>query len=120
MTWIFDTYQTVRGEVDINTEACCTGKFIGQGGIKGRTESTGLGVFYTIKELMGMDSFCKEVKLSPGLSGKKFVVQGFGNVGFWAAKFIKDEGGIITTVVEYNSAIHNENGIDVEDAKRYM
>jgi len=57
MTWIFDTYQSLMGEKDINCEACCTGKYIGQGGIAGRTESTGLGVFFAIKELMSIPSF---------------------------------------------------------------
>jgi len=52
MTWIKDTYQQMRGEQDINAEGCCTGKYISQGGIAGRTESTGLGVYYALRELM--------------------------------------------------------------------
>lgn len=49
MTWIKDTYQTWKGGEDINSEGCCTGKFVNQGGIGGRTESTGLGVYYGTK-----------------------------------------------------------------------
>lgn len=52
MTWIKDTYQNVKGETDINAEGCCTGKFINQGGIAGRAESTGLGVYYSVRELL--------------------------------------------------------------------
>lgn len=52
MTWIKDTYQNVKGNDDINAEGCCTGKYIAHGGIGGRTESTGLGVYYAIRELL--------------------------------------------------------------------
>ena len=57
MTWIKDTYQNVKGETDINAEGCCTGKFINQGGIDGRNESTGLGVYYAVRELLNTQSF---------------------------------------------------------------
>ena len=57
MTWIKDTYVNMHGETNINAEGCATGKFPSQGGIEGRTESTGLGVFYCIKQLLDMDSF---------------------------------------------------------------
>lgn len=75
MTWIKDTYQEVRGESDINSAGCCTGKFIGQGGIAGRTESTGLGVYYCIRELLNTKSFiskCGDKTL--GIKGKSFSV----------------------------------------------
>jgi len=74
MTWIFDTYRSVMGEKDINCEACCTGKFIGQGGIAGRAESTGLGVYYAIKELMSIPSFVKKTGLTDGLKDKTVVL----------------------------------------------
>ena len=57
MTWIKDTYQAVRGEDDINAEGCCTGKHVRQGGISGRTESTGLGVYYAVRELLNTQTF---------------------------------------------------------------
>ena len=57
MTWIKDTYQCWKGHEDINAEGCCTGKFVNQGGIKGRTESTGLGVYFGTKQLFKMASF---------------------------------------------------------------
>jgi glutamate dehydrogenase (NAD(P)+) len=120
MTWIKDTYQKVRGEQDINAEGCCTGKFLNQGGIQGRTESTGLGVYYATRELLDTKSFADKVGLSTGIKGKTFIVQGFGAVGYWASKFIERDGGKITTIVEYNSAIHNPDGFDVEDVKQYL
>lgn len=120
MTWIKDTYVSVKGEQDINAEGCCTGKFISQGGIAGRTESTGLGVYYALRELMNTQSFYEKIGLSKGLKGKTFVMQGFGNVGYWASKFFHGDGGKITTIVEYNSAIHNADGFDPDDVKKYF
>lgn len=121
MTWIKDTYQNVRGETDINYEGCATGKYIAQGGIAGRTESTGLGVYYCIRELLQTQSFIDKVndpKL--GIAGKTFTVQGFGNVGYWAAKFLEKDGGIITCIIERDAAIYNKNGFDIQEVKDYM
>lgn len=67
MTWIKDTYVQVRGEQDINAEGCCTGKFISQGGIAGRTESTGLGVYYGVRKLVKIPSFLKKTNMKEGL-----------------------------------------------------
>jgi glutamate dehydrogenase (NAD(P)+) len=120
MTWIKDTYQTIRGEQDINAEGCCTGKYIRQGGIAGRTESTGLGVYYAIRELLNTKSFTDKVKDTPGIAGKTFTIQGFGNVGYWAAKFLEQDGGKITTIIERDCAIHKADGFDIEHAKAYL
>jgi len=120
MTWIKDTYMQVKGEHDINSEGCCTGKYIQQGGIKGRAESTGLGVYYATRELLNEKSFVEKCGLTLGIKDKTFIVQGFGAVGYWGSKFIEQDGGKITTVVEYNSAIHNPDGFDVQSVKDYM
>jgi|LauGreDrversion4_2_1035121.scaffolds.fasta_scaffold125612_1 glutamate dehydrogenase (NAD(P)+) len=121
MTWIKDTYQQMKGEQDINAEGCCTGKYISQGGIAGRTESTGLGVYYGLRELMNNhESFYSKIGLTKGLKDKTFNLQGFGNVGYWAGKFFHGDGGKITTIVEYNSAIHNPAGINPDDAKKWF
>jgi glutamate dehydrogenase (NAD(P)+) len=120
MTWIKDTYMNVKGEQDINAEGCCTGKFIAQGGINGRSESTGLGVYYAIREMTSYKSFTDRVDLPKGIKGRTFVVQGFGAVGYWASHFLEKDGGIITTVIEYNSAIHNPDGLDVEAVNAWM
>ena len=121
MTWIKDTYQQIRGETDLNFEGCATGKFINQGGIAGRTESTGLGVYYAIRELLNTDSFIKKVKdPTKGIEGKTFTVQGLGNVGYWVSKFIVKDGGIITTIIERDAAIHKAGGFDIEEVKQYI
>lgn len=54
------------------------------------------------------------------MKDKVFNIQGFGNVGYWAAKFFYGDGAKITTVVEYNSAIHNPEGINPDDAKKWF
>ena len=120
MTWIKDTYMNVKGETDINAEGCCTGKFISQGGIAGRAESTGFGVYYAVRELLNTQFFVDRCHLDLGIKDKTFIVQGFGAVGYWASKFIEQDGGKITTVIEYNSAIHNPAGLDVEKVKAFM
>ncbi len=121
MTWIKDTYVQMRGEQDINAEGCCTGKYISQGGIAGRTESTGLGVYYGLRELMvNQPTFYQKIGLPKGLKDRTFNIQGFGNVGYWAAKFFHGDGAKITTIVEYNSAIHNADGINPDDAKKWF
>ena len=54
------------------------------------------------------------------IKNKTFIVQGFGAVGYWASHFIQKDGGKITTVIEYNSAIHNPEGFDIEDVKVFL
>jgi len=120
MTWIKDEYMTHYGHKNINSEGCATGKFIGQGGIAGRTESTGLGVYFGVKELMKIESFYEKAGLTKGLKDKTFIMQGFGNVGYWASKFFQKDGAKIIGIIEYNSAIYNSNGIDIESAKKYF
>lgn len=120
MTWIKDQYVSMYGETDINAEGCCTGKLVNQGGIQGRAESTGLGLYYATRELLNTDSFLQKTGMSEGIKGKTFVVQGFGSVGYWASKFFTADGGKVTSIVEYNSAIHNPKGFDVDDVKQYL
>lgn len=65
-------------------------------------------------------SFYKKVGLPAGLKNKTIVVQGFGNVGYWASKFFAQDGCKITTIIEYNSAIHNPEGLDIEAVLAHM
>ena len=110
-----DTYMTLFGEKDINAEACTTGKYVSQGGIEGRVESTGLGVYYGLKELMEDKAFMDKAGLSVGMAGKTFGVQGFGNVGEWAAKFISQDKGIIEVIIEWDCAIYKKGGFKIDD-----
>ena len=105
MTWIKDTYMNVRGEQDINSEGCCTGKYIAHGGINGRAESTGLGVYYAIREMTSYESFYSKIGLPKGIKDRTFIVQGFGAVGYWASHFLERDGGIVTTVVDVTDEV---------------
>ena len=117
MTWIYDTYRTLRPGLDC--EACVTGKPVHQAGIRGRKEATGLGVFYGIREVVNNKVDMKKLGLSPGIEGKSIIVQGLGNVGYHAAKFFEDAGAKIVAIAEYDAAIKNDAGISVDQAFNY-
>src|SRR3954466_10215897 len=85
MAWIVDTYASLKpGEID--AAGCVTGKPITQGGVRGRKEATGLGVFFGIREVCNMEDQMKKLGLSIGVKDKTVVVQGLGNVGYHSAK----------------------------------
>ncbi len=113
MSWIADTYASLKpGEVD--ALGCVTGKPIAQGGVRGRTEATGLGVFYGVRELCNVAEDMKRLGLTTGIEGKKVIVQGLGNVGYHAAKFFYEAGALIVGLAEYEGGIYNEKGLDLE------
>jgi glutamate dehydrogenase (NAD(P)+) len=112
MAWIADTYATFKYD-DLNALGCVTGKPIGQGGIQGRTEATGQGVYFGLREAMNQTEDMKELGLTPGIEGKKIIVQGLGNVGYYSAKFCQEGGGIIVGIAEREGGIYNEKGLDV-------
>ena len=113
MSWIADTYAQLRpGELD--ALGCVTGKPVSSGGIRGRTEATGRGVFYGVREACRIPEDMKALGLAPGLEGKRVVVQGLGNVGSNAAKFFQEGGAIIVGIAEAEGAIANPKGLDVE------
>ena len=120
MTWIKDTYHYLYGEKEINAEGCVTGKFISQGGIAGRKESTGLGCFYATQELLNNESFCEKARLNTGIKGKKVIIHGFGNVGYYFAKFMHKKGAKIVGIIEKDVGIYNESGFDPDDVKMTM
>ena len=91
MSWIADTYLALAPQ-DVNGLGCVTGKPIAQGGVRGRTEATGRGVFFAIREAVHDAADMKALGLAPGLDGKTAVVQGLGNVGYYAAKFLSESG----------------------------
>ncbi|WP_347159113.1 Glu/Leu/Phe/Val family dehydrogenase [Pontibacter chitinilyticus] len=119
MAWIADTYQALNyGET--NALGCVTGKPIGQGGIRGRAEATGLGIYYGIREALD-DTELLEGKGMDGrtLQGKRIIVQGLGNVGYHAAYFCQQDGALIVGIAEREGGIYNENGIDVQEAFKH-
>ena len=106
-------YQAAYGPKDINADAVTTGKYSKNiGGITGRTEATGLGVFYATKQVLDNALVCKNLGVERGLKGKTFIVQGFGNVGYWASKFLVDEGAKLIGVSEFDGSIYEPRGID--------
>jgi len=118
MNWIVDTYSSLNPN-DLNAMACVTGKPVSQGGVRGRVEATGLGVFFGIREACSIAEDMDKLGLSVGLRGKKVIVQGLGNVGYHAAKYCQKAGAIIVGLIEYNGAIYNASGIDVDTAQAY-
>ncbi len=114
MAWIADTYQAVTpGQID--ALACVTGKPISQGGIRGRNEATGRGLFFGVREALSTRENAKLFNLSPGLEGKRVIVQGLGNVGYWAAKNLQDAGAHIIGISEYEGGIFDKKGLDVDE-----
>ncbi|MDB5251144.1 MAG: glutamate dehydrogenase [Flaviaesturariibacter sp.] len=112
MAWIVDTYQSLRpGEID--AAGCVTGKPVTQGGVRGRTEATGLGIFYGIREVCSMADVMEKLGLTTGIAGKRIIVQGLGNVGFHAAKYFQEAGAIIVALAEYEGSIYSDTGLDV-------
>ncbi|NVO84875.1 Glu/Leu/Phe/Val family dehydrogenase [Hymenobacter terrestris] len=112
MAWIADTYMTFKYG-DTNALGCVTGKPVGQGGIRGRTEATGLGVFFGLREMLLDEAMTKKAGLLPGIEGKRIIVQGMGNVGYHAANFCQKAGALITGIAEREGGIYNEKGLDV-------
>lgn len=119
MSWMKDTYSYIYGQNDVNAAACITGKPLNQGGIDGRPEATGLGTFYGVRHLMKNKDFVKQYNTTLGLKDKRVIIQGFGNVGSWAHRFFQEEGSKVTGIVEYNSSVYNENGLDCADLQAY-
>jgi glutamate dehydrogenase (NAD(P)+) len=113
MSWIVDTYTSLKpGEID--AAGCVTGKPISQGGVHGRKEATGLGVFFGIREVCNMPEIMNKLGLPIGITDKKVVVQGLGNVGYHSAKFFREGGAIVIAIAEHDGAIYNSEGLNEE------
>ncbi|MEJ7627165.1 MAG: Glu/Leu/Phe/Val dehydrogenase [Ferruginibacter sp.] len=114
MAWIVDTYQSLKpGEID--AAGCVTGKPVTQGGVRGRKEATGLGVFFGIREVCNMENVMKKQGLTTGIEGKTVAVQGLGNVGYHSAKFFREAGALVIGLAEYEGAIMNPAGLNEEE-----
>ena len=114
MAWILDTYAAMHpGEID--AAGCVTGKPVTQGGVRGRREATGLGVFFGLREVCNMEDVMKKLGIPTGVEGKRVAVQGLGNVGYHSAKFFQDAGAIIVGLSEHDGGIYSDKGLDVDD-----
>jgi glutamate dehydrogenase (NAD(P)+) len=120
MAWIADHYARMN-TTDINARACVTGKPLNAGGISGRVEATGRGVQYALREFFRDSRDMAQAGLTGSLDGKRVIVQGLGNVGFHAAKFLSEEdGSLIVGVIERDGALVNAEGLDVEAVHQWI
>ena len=113
MAWIVDTYSALNpGQLD--AAGCVTGKPITQGGVRGRKEATGRGLYYALQEACAQPDQMRQLGLSTGLDGKRVVVQGLGNVGYHAAKFCTEGGALLVAVAEREGAVASPAGLPLE------
>nr|WP_321461367.1 Glu/Leu/Phe/Val dehydrogenase [uncultured Cohaesibacter sp.] len=120
MAWIADEYQRLN-RLDINAAACVTGKPLSTGGIEGRIEATGRGTQYATQEFFRSWPNLQKSGLAPGLRGKRIIIQGLGNVGYHAAKFLSQEDGcLIQGIIERDGAIYREQGLPVDEVRAHM
>ncbi len=120
MAWIADQYARMN-TTDINARACVTGKPLNSGGISGRVEATGRGVQYALREFFRHREDSAKANLSGTLDGKRIVVQGLGNVGFHAAKFLSQEDGArIVGIAERDGGLWNDEGLDIDRVYEWM
>jgi glutamate dehydrogenase (NAD(P)+) len=120
MAWIADQYHRMH-TTDIDSRACVTGKPLNAGGIRGRVEATGRGVQYALRDFFRYDEDVAVAGLTGSLGDQRVIVQGLGNVGYHAAKFLSEEDGCkIIAVLERDGAVINENGLDIETLRTYI
>ena len=120
MAWIADQYARMN-TTDINAKACVTGKPLNAGGIAGRVEATGRGVQYALREFFRDESGMQKAGLTGGLEGKRVVVQGLGNVGYHATKFLSEEDGCkIIGIIERDGALVDADGLNVDAVQQWI
>ncbi|ETW11700.1 glutamate dehydrogenase [Roseivivax marinus] len=120
MAWIADQYNRMH-TTDINAKACVTGKPLNAGGIAGRTEATGRGVQFALREFFRHSEDVARTGLEGKLDGKRVIVQGLGNVGYHAAKFLSEEDGCkVVAVIERDGAVMRPQGLDVEAVRQHI
>ena len=102
MAWIMDEYSRIHGF----SPAVVTGKPVDLFGSKGREEATGRGA------VMALEEYLKDMRLGQ-VRGKTFAVQGFGNVGSWACRFLHDQGGRIVAIGDAGGGVQNPGGLDI-------
>lgn len=107
MAWIFDQYSKYHGYAP----GVVTGKPVSLGGSLGRTEATGRGAVFGTEELLA--------SVGDDLDGKRIIVQGFGNVGTWAARDYVEKGAKVVGIADISGGYLNPEGIDITAAVRH-
>jgi glutamate dehydrogenase (NAD(P)+) len=113
MAWIVDTYSAMV-PAELNASACVTGKPLAHGGIRGRTEATGRGVYFGVREACARADDMRALGLDTGVAGKTVIVQGLGNVGYHSAKYLQEGGAVLVGLAEREGAIHDPKGLDLD------
>ncbi len=120
MAWILDTYNTFKGGDVIDSAGCVTGKPVNQNGVRGRTEATGRGVYYGLRELLETKDMMKKIGLEYGMAGKTMVIQGLGNVGYYTGYISQQEGDAkIIGVSEIEGTIVSDDNIDIDELFKF-
>ncbi|HLV13664.1 MAG TPA: Glu/Leu/Phe/Val dehydrogenase [Xanthomarina sp.] len=113
MAWIADTYMSTKAPSERSkNQHVVTGKPVGSGGLEGRDRATGFGVYLTIKAWVAHKNI--------DLKDKTFIVQGFGNVGYWAAHFLELDGAKLVAVQDAFGTIANKEGLGTEALNAYI
>ena len=118
MAWIADEYKRLNPH-DINAYACVTGKPENMGGVDGRTEATGRGLFYALNSFFNSQDI-KKTKISGKLSSQKIILEGLGKVGYFAARALRDHGCTIIGVIEKDQSFFNSNGLDIDAIRNWL
>jgi len=118
MAWIADTYMTFNSQ-EVNALGCVTGKPLSQHGIRGRTEATGRGVYFGIREAVDGYEDMQKLGLYPGIDDKRVIIQGLGNVGYYAGLYLQQGGATVVGIAEYDGGISKEDGLDVEAVHKH-
>lgn len=108
MAWFFDEYSRIRGF----SPGCVTGKPVKLHGSRGREAATGRGCMFAIREVLKAQG--------EGLQDKRFVVQGFGNVGSWGSALLADAGAKVVAVSDIGGAIFNGDGLDISAVRAHL
>ncbi len=113
MAWILDTYLQMMPPLERNRAVhVVTGKPVESGGSVGRDKATGQGLVYVL------EAWAKDHDFD--LNGATYIIQGFGNVGSWAARLLKQLGAVLVAVEDHSGAIVNPDSIDPDALAAYV
>ena len=118
MAWIADEYKRLNPH-DINAFACVTGKPENMGGVDGRTEATGRGIFFALRAFFN-SADVKKTKIKGPLKSQKIIIEGLGKVGFFAARALTEHGSKIVGIIEKDVSFHNAKGLNVHGIKDWL